>query len=239
MVKAECTHYARMNDELQGRCVMAEFRGFKRTVALAGLISCTTGAVAAAESGPYVAVDLGWAFSPQDVAWRISPVTELTGSGLHDHDVAWALSAGYRFNRYLGLEAGFLDLGQLKGLVSDHSGATNAQAELSSSHKGETLALVGILPFGNWEAYMKAGVLFADTQIRANGAADAVTIEGTVSSRTTHSLVGAGLGYKLDAHWRAQIGLTGYYDVGSASGNGISINGPTVRLLTAGISYRF
>jgi hypothetical protein len=61
--------------------------------------------------------DLGWAFTPQSVAWRLSPTDVLTGSGYHDHDVAWTVAAGFRFNRYVGVEAGCVDLGQNSGAL--------------------------------------------------------------------------------------------------------------------------
>jgi OmpA-OmpF porin, OOP family len=210
---------------------------FKRAVVPAVVIVCSAGPVVAADAGPYVTADLGWAFTPQSVGWRLSPTNELTGSGYHDPDVAWTLAAGYRFNRYFGVEAGYVDLGRFTGSISDRSGLTNGLAELSSSHKGETLAAVGTLPFGQWEAYLKAGALRADSQVRVTGSEGTSAIEDGASTHTVHGFFGVGLGYNFDAHWRAQFGLTDYVDVGGS--RRVGINGPNIRVLGVGISYRF
>lgn len=210
-------------------------RHFSRSAGLGILILCATGAADAAESGPYLGADLGWAFTWGNVGWRTSPSTALEGPGLSDQDVAWSFSAGYRFNRFFGVEAGYVDLGHFSASLTGRSNAPDAHADMIFSARGGTVAAVGTFPFGNWEAYLRSGVLFANTHITVSGSNNTVSIDERVSTETAHALAGAGLGYNVDAHWRAQLGITGYFHVGS---NG-RINGPNIRALTVGVTYRF
>lgn len=212
--------------------------GRRRSQRIAGfgvLLVCAAGATQAADSGPYLGADLGGAYAPGDTTWRISPSTVLTGSSLSEKDVVWSLTAGYRFSQYLAVETGYVDLGRLTASVTDRSNATGAQASLRFSAKGETVAVVGTLPFGNWEPYLKAGVLFANTDLTVSGANGAIPIDDRVSSDTRHGFVGVGIGYNFGTHWRLQLGLTNYLHVGSRD----RINGPDVHALQVGVTYRF
>ena len=214
-------------------------RQFSRSAGLGILILCATGAAEAAESGPYLGADLGWGFTSGNVAWRTSPSIALEGPGLSEQDVAWSFSAGYRFNRFFGVEAGYADLGHFSASLTGRSNSPDARADMIFSARGGTFAAVGTFPFGNWEAYFRGGVLFANTHITVSGSNDTVSIDDRVSTDTAHALAGAGLGYNIDAHWRAQIDITGYFHVGSNVGSNDRINGPTIRALTAGVTYRF
>ncbi len=114
-------------------------RHFSRSAGLGILILCATGAAEAAESGPYLGTDLGWAFTSGNVAWRTSPSTALEGPGLSDQDVAWSLSTGYRFNRFFGVEAGYVDLGHFSASLTGHSNAPDAHADMIISARGGTV----------------------------------------------------------------------------------------------------
>ena len=212
---------------------------FSRGAGLGILILCATGAAGAAESGPYLGADLGWGFTSGSVAWRTSPSIALEGPKLSDQDVAGSFSAGYRFNRFFGVEAGYVDLGHFSASLTGYSTSPDARADMIFSARGGTVSAVGTFPFGKWEAYLRGGVLFANTHITVSGSNDTVSIDDRVSADTAHALAGAGLGYNVDAHWRAQIGITTYFHVGSTAGSHDRINGPNIRALTAGVTYRF
>ena len=202
--------------------------------------ACAVSAVAAAESGPYLGADLGWAYSrDENVAWRVSPATVLTGTGLNEHDIIWSLLAGYRFNRYFGVEAGYVDLGRFLTSLSGQSGTGTARGNSAFSVKGETVAVVGTLPFGKWDFSLKGGVLFADTRLTISGTNGTTRIDDRVSTTTGHIFAGASLGYALDSHWRMQIGFADYFRVGSGGNDHGRINGPNIRALTGGVTYRF
>jgi hypothetical protein len=214
-------------------------RRFSRSALLGALIICATGAAEAADSGPYLGADLGWGFTSGSVDWRTAPDIALHGPALSEQDLAGSFFAGYRFNRFFGVEAGYVDLGHFSSSLTGRSNSPDAHADTTTSARGGTVAAVGTFPFGNWEAYLKSGVLFANTHITVSGSNDTVSIDDRVSTETAHALAGVGLGYNVDAHWRAQIGITEYFRVGSNVGTNDRINGPNIRALTAGVTYRF
>ena len=118
---------------------------------------------------------LGWAQYPQNYYMLVSSETVVssattpTNSTLDRDRPGWGVSAGYRFNRYLSVEAGFVDLGSIAGPLTASPGVTMANAQRQFSVKGETLAAVGMLPLGHWDLFLKSGVFFADTQLQVIG----------------------------------------------------------------------
>jgi hypothetical protein len=210
-----------------------------RAAALTSLLMFVAGGAAAADSGFYIGLDEGWVKYPGSAMRQIGTTT-LTGTDLNDTNFTYDFNAGYQFNRYFRLEAGWVDLSERSGLVRGYSGDTGALGNVSFSAKGETLVAVGTLPFGKWEASIKAGILRADAHLGFSGTVDDQRYVSRLTTTNTHALYGLGLGYNLDAHWRIQSGLTTYRDVGSTDGaSRFRIVGPNIRTLTLGIFFRF
>ena len=210
--------------------------------ALAAGVLGAMSAAHAADSGPFIGFDLGWARYPSGtystrVPSEEGPPTRLTNSHLDGDRFGWGIDAGYRFNRYLDLEAGYVDLGRIAGLLTDPTGASNATAQMRFSARGETLAVTGRLPFGReWDAYLKGGFFLVDAELRLAGTDDTGRpFTGITERRTVHGLIGLGLERRYDDHWSVQLGLTGYQRVGDSR----NIRGPNVRMLGLGLSYRF
>ncbi len=218
---------------------MTSFKRFGRKVALAAWILFAAGSAAAAESGPYVGADLGEALYPQGAYWRPVPGSVLYGNRLDTTDFAWSFRAGYRFSRYFGLEAGYVNLGGYSGAITDRMNAAAGHGDISFSAKGETLAAVGALPLGDWDMHLKVGFLFADARLNVAGVDNATPFQTTETLRTNHGLLGAGAGYNIDSHWHAQFDWTRYFRVGSNVESTGRINGPDIDNLAMGISYRF
>jgi hypothetical protein len=205
--------------------------GYVVAIAVCGLNAI--GSVRAADSGPYVGFDLGWAQYPQNYYTVVSSeavvssATVLTNSTLDRDRLGWSVSAGYRFNRYLSAEASFVDLGSIAGPLTDSSGVAPDNAQLQFSVKGETLAAVGMLPLGRWDLFLKGGIFFADTQLQIAGS--------DTSSQTQHGIFGFGLDRHFAENWSTRVGFTDYLSVGNTS----QIRGPNIRVLTAGLTYAF
>src|SRR5687767_5693210 len=94
------------------------------------------------------------------------PVLWLPGDD--EEGTSWSVGAGYRFNRYLALEANYVNLGTLNATHTFNmppflGGGTLAfHRELETT--GPALAAFGILPISDsWELFVRAGILFADT----------------------------------------------------------------------------
>ena len=202
---------------------------------VAAMAVCVLGAVRsvrAADSGPFAAFDLGWAQYPQYYTvvhseTAPSSATVLTNSTLDRDRLGWSVSGGYRFNRYVSVEASFVDLGSIAGPLTYSSGVILADPQLQFSVKGETLAAVGMLPLGRWDLLLKGGVFFADTQLQVAGS--------DTSSQTQHALFGLGLDRHFAENWSARLGFTDYLSVGQTS----QIRGPNIKVLTGGLTYAF
>lgn len=93
-------------------------------------------------------------------------------SSLDDSDIGWGLQVGYRFNRYIAAEVGYVDLGEAlyEAILTIDDGVETFPVEVSSrfASSGPTAAVLGILPVGErFDVHAKAGLYFADTRYRA------------------------------------------------------------------------
>jgi len=206
--------------------------------ALTSLLMCVAGGASAADSGFYIGLDEGWVKYPGSAIRQIDTTT-LTGTDLNDTSFTYDFTAGYRFNRYLRLEVGWVDLGERSGLLRGASGGPGTLGNSSFSAKGESLVAVGTLPFGKWEASLKAGILHSEAELGFSGTLSDEPFVSRVSVTSTHPLYGVGLGYDLDSHWRLQSGFTTYRNVGSTDASGFRVVGPNISTLTLGIIFRF
>jgi hypothetical protein len=214
---------------------MLKRRSFEHwyVAAIAVCVLGTVGSVQAAESGPYAAFDLGWARYPQNYYTVVSSeavvssATALSNSTLDRDRLGWSVSAGYQFNRYMSVEAGFADLGSIAGPLTVSAGVPLPNPQLQFSVKGETLAAVGMLPLGRWDLFLKGGVFFADTQLQVAWS--------DTSYHTQEALFGFGLDRHFAESWSTRLGFTDYLSVGQTS----QIRGPNIKVLTAGLTYAF
>jgi OmpA-like transmembrane domain len=209
-----------------------------RATALTSLLMFAAGS-AAADSGFYIGLDEGWVKYPGSAMRQIGTTT-LTGTDLDDTNFTYDLSAGYQFNRYLRVEAGWVDLSERSGLLRGPTGdPRRTLGNASFSAKGETLVAIGTLPFGKWEFSLKAGILRADAHLGFSGTVGNEPFVARLTVIDTHPLYGLGLGYDLDTHWRIQSGFTTYRNVGSTDTSGFRIIGPNINTFTLGIVFKF
>ena len=176
-------------------------------------------AAVASDTGFYVGLDFGLSQYPNNEELRVSPdlVLLASGSSLNDEDTAWGVRAGYQLNSYFAVEAGYLDLGESSGTLASSTPGSSALSTFTLSGAGPTLALVGKWPLGDWEPYLRLGVLFADTELSFRGTDGADVLTGTVSDSTEEVFGGLGIGYRFNERWRAQAELTFFDDVSTAT----------------------
>lgn len=141
------------------------------------------------------------------------PVLWLPGDD--DQGTAWSVTAGYRFNRYLAVEASYVNLGTLE---TTHSiflppflggGSVPFQRELETD--GPAITAFGMLPLSDsWELYVRAGMLFADSELTTaiNGNARSTSFD---SESTT---LGVGAQYDWAGNWSARLEFQRAFDVG-------------------------
>jgi OmpA-OmpF porin, OOP family len=92
-------------------------------------------------------------------------------TSLDDSDIGWGLQIGYRFNRYFAGEIGYVDLGEASyeaDIDVTVVGATfPVEASVRFASAGPIAAAVGMLPVNDrFDIHAKAGLYFADTQVR-------------------------------------------------------------------------
>jgi OmpA-OmpF porin, OOP family len=88
-----------------------------------------------------------------------------------DSDIGFGIVGGYRLNRYLAFEGGYVDLGKVvlqsraTGTFPEDNGALDIDVESETS--GFTVSALGTLPLSrDWELFARGGALFASNKIR-------------------------------------------------------------------------
>jgi OOP family OmpA-OmpF porin len=161
------------------------------------------------------------------------------------NDTGYKLRVGYQFIRYVALEAGYADFGE----ISIHDipyncipPATGCRFDVRSKTNGAFANVVGSWPFADgWALNGRLGAMRARVSTTEENPVVAST-RRHYSDINTAVAYGAGLSYSLSSHttlsldWaqfdQVDLGLTlggsaGVYDLGSSS------------LTSLGISYRF
>lgn len=156
----------------------------------------------------------------------------ITGAGFagscDETDTAWKIFGGYQFNRNLGAELGYVDLG--KFTASGTVGGTPANA--SAKAKGFELVGVAAYPFNDqFSVYGKAGAFRWDVDTSASAGGTA----GSASDNGTDFTVGAGLKYNFTKNAAARLEFQRYNNVGDSGTTGQS----DVNLWTLGLMYSF
>jgi hypothetical protein len=203
------------------------------------------GSAGANESGFYAAFDGGFA-SYGGVMRLDGAARELHKNATDSKDFGWSFAVGYHFNSYVALEAGFVDLGQattmLKGITTvPQLGLQDVDVfgKLTASARGKTLSLLAHAPTGNWDPFLKIGVMRAivdrgvDAQIFVPDG-----ISGTVmrSARENMQLIfGAGVRYAYTEQWAVSLTVD-YYPRITENVFGTNGNVFSPRL---GFAYRF
>lgn len=197
---------------------------------------------AKASPGPYVGAALGLGitnfksedFSPASVASSVGlPVGSLTGSD-SPNTLGYKLSAGYRFNDWLGVEVGAVDLGKAKYEYR----APSLGLDVTSRYRTRALTLAGVasMPVTNDIAlFGKLGV--ASTEVRNEFTATAAgsSASDSAKKRKSNLYAGAGAEYRLNAN----ISLVGEYEYFGTVGDAANTGRARAQLVSLGVRYAF
>lgn len=165
-----------------------------------------TGALAQDAGYSYGGVSVGQSHGKSDAggmaAYQIRGATPgLTINGLNrdDTDNAYRLFLGYQFNRNVGLEASFFNLGKFNYQATTSNGGTlNGQTKI----QGGGLDVVGALPISeNWSLLGRIGGQYAKTRNVFSGTGATFTSDPSPSARQFNYKVGAGLQYTVSPHF--------------------------------------
>lgn len=212
-------------------------------------------AVAAAEPGLYIGLSggkssFGLEQSDLDLDTRSAFISQNVSvrsgaSTFDDSDTAIAFVVGYRFLRYIAVEASYLDLGSAKyqftgtvsrgGLITPQSTLVNMDTET----KGLTVAAVGSLPISDvFDLHARLGLLAAQTEVSANVVIGSSSGLDKETSNSVSALFGVGAGFHFGRHWSLSVDWARYVNVGDDNSDDYK-DGFDIDALTAAASYRF
>lgn len=142
-------------------------------------------------------------------------------STFEDSDTALALFAGYHFNPYIAVEAGYIDLGAAEyrstGTVNPPGPVLSAPAavDVDVESKGFTLAALGSLPVGNVvDLHGRLGFLFAKTDLSVGVRVASASGADTQTLDSIGAFYGVGAGFNFGEHWSLSLDWTRYDNVG-------------------------
>jgi len=162
-----------------------------RTLAvLIMLVGSVSVALADNDSGLYLGAGVGtFKLKARDIT---SGAAANINTEFDSDDTAFKGFAGWRFNRFIGIEAAYIDFGK----PNQDYGTTQVEARIN----GFAPYLTGTLPLGPIEFFVKAGYLFYDLTIKAGGQ------KIDAASGSHEDLIGGGgIGITLFGHLHADI----------------------------------
>jgi OOP family OmpA-OmpF porin len=142
-------------------------------------------------------------------------------STFEDSDTSLSLFAGYHFNSYIAVEAGYLDLGTVEhrstGTVNPPGPVVSApfSMDVDVESKGFTLAALGSLPLGEvFNLHGHFGILFATTDLSVTARLASSVGSDTQELDSIGGFYGVGAGFNFGQHWSVSLDWTRYDNVG-------------------------
>lgn len=220
-------------------------KALRRAASVVALSACAASPVLAKESGFYLGVNAGQAKYDVDTD-EIGVFPIVSGTRSDDTDVSLALSAGYRFNPYIGIEFSFIDLGDLEmtetGFITT-TPSLGGHAHVEAGASGPALALVGSVPAGNFEFFGRVGTMYADAQINSQVVSTfgqlPLTMTGVeiVSSETMEMMYAVGVGYTFADEFFLKLEWMRVASVGDE--DELGTEEVDVDVISVGFQYRF
>ena len=195
----------------------------KQSIASTGLVAataCISPLAFAQDSGWYVGASAG-----QSKAKDSCPNSIPVGVSCDDTSGAYGVFGGYQFNKYLGAELGYTDLGEV---TASGLGTTE-----TIKVKGIELLGVGTFPINpQFEVYGKVGVFFWDLKDSCAG-----TLCGFSSQSDTGTDLTYGLGAKFN--FTKNVGVRVQYQRYKDIGNEATTGKDDVDVISVGVVFKF
>lgn len=204
-----------------------------RLLSLAALGTLTAASAFAEEGGYYYGgLSIGQSRAKIDEA-RIT--ASLLGAGLtttgmtrDERDTAFKLFGGYQFNPYIGVEAGYFNLGKF-GFTSTTTPAGTLHGQIKL--QGLNLDLVGTLPLTqNLSAIARVGAQYASARDTFSSTGAVTVLNPSPSKRETNFKLGAGLQYAFSPSFLVR-GEVERYRINDAVGNHGGVNVVSIGLV--------
>jgi len=219
---------------------------------LALAMAASTASASALDSGFYVSLNAGQAKADLAVEdgddimyFLIEDVvggTILDGeSSVDESDTAWSVVGGYKFNPYIAVEAGYVDLGAAEYRASADvffpgEGTFLIDGGISLGVTGFTVAAVGSLPLGeSFDLHGRVGMLFSDTELELSLSDSTGSASDSASYTDNEVFYGVGASWYVGENWSLNLDYLLYKDVGTEDDTGET----DIDSFTLGVTYRF
>jgi len=151
-----------------------------------------------------------------------APTAIAIASDLDESDKSWGVHIGYRFNRWVAAEAGYLDLGtanyanQVQVTAAGTPFVFNGDLRLLSH--GPFASVVGLFPLSDrFDVHVRGGLYFSDTRLRVRleDASDPTTLTSfEVSDSDKDFFAGIGATWNINPSYSLRVEYQRYLDVG-------------------------
>jgi OmpA-OmpF porin, OOP family len=148
-----------------------------------------------------------------------------------ENDTGYKVFAGYQFNRYFSLEAGYFDLGKFNFAATTlPAGTLNGSLKV----RGVNLDLVGYIPLGeSFSLFGRVGANYALTKDNFYGTGAVTVNNPNPSKRETNLKLGVGMQYMVNDSWAVRLEGERYHVNDAVSSRG------DIDLVSLGVVYRF
>lgn len=178
------------------------------TVACLLIGVCFAAPTLADESRLYLGAAIGAAEHAKNAALKPSADVPLMTGGVNSRDTSWNAALGYQVNSNIAFELGYRHLGDIEASVADLRSSSGAQAHYTLATEGVTLAMLGRFPIGKWTPYIRAGVLFSETELQYSGSVSGTTFGKRIKDSSEGAFFGAGLRFDIGSRWALQADFT-------------------------------
>jgi opacity protein-like surface antigen len=228
------------------------FRRSLGVVAAIGLLAVAACDAVSADDlgGAYVGGNFGRArntYGPGFIDGQIS--TEATSAGdtvsytaksVQRMSDGWWIDTGYLFTPYVGIEAAFLHLGEIRyiavGTLGDSAGSRFLSTTTEVTSHGPALAAILRLPLTEAvELDLRLGDYLGKATSETNVTVASASSFTAQSKSTSSLLAGIGGSYTIAGHWSMRLDYVRINDTGDKA----TVGKFSVNLATAGISYTF
>lgn len=201
-----------------------------------GLLAVLLSAAAAPAKAGSWTLGFGWGEADYGVTVGDFDDGSIRTGRVDSNELGWKLWAGYRFNRHLALEAGYVDLlndfdAPTFDGVSDGGGSRfvslpDGPVSVGVAPSGYFLDGVGSVALGgSWSALGRAGIVFWEAETATRD------LIGEVLSRDHGTALHLGAG--IERRWQSGLAVRGEYEVFS------SVSDLDIDLFTVGVAYSF
>src|SRR5579863_2313799 len=159
-----------------------------------------------------------------------------TFPGLHERVFGYRFAAGYRFNQYFGVEAGYVDLGKAdkSGVVIlcvDPMGCAPVPFDFTVKTHGYVAEATGNWPLGDaWSLYGRVGGFASHSEVQTN-----LFLGNARSASDTTLVYGAGVAWSFSERLALRFSYDRYGNLGDTGSTGKF----GVNLASLGLVYSF